>query len=53
MHMQDQILGWYGGAVVSTVTSQQEVSGFEPHGQPEPFCVELHTLPVPVRISFG
>lgn len=38
-----------GGAVISTVTSQQEGCGFEPGSRLE----RLHVLPVPVWVSSG
>ncbi len=34
----------HGGAVTSTVTSQQEGSGFKPPGQLGPFCVYMCSL---------
>lgn len=40
-------LEWRGGAVVSTVTSQQESPGFDPQGWPKitPFCMEFACCP--------
>lgn len=36
---------WHGSAVVITVASEQNVSGFEPHEQLESLCVEFECSP--------
>lgn len=44
--------GLHGGAVVTVVASQQELSGLEPHDRLGPVFVEF-VLPVAAWVSFG